>query len=45
MRQETIHKNCQQLVEERFQGRLEDLKVTDPEDENYDLCIELTEEK
>jgi len=35
MRQENIHKNCQQLVEERFQGRLEDLKVTDPEDENY----------
>jgi len=35
MRQENIHKTCQQLVEERFQGRLEDLKVTDQEDENY----------
>tara|TARA_R100000963_G_C4586695_1_gene65486 strand:+ start:288 stop:641 length:354 start_codon:yes stop_codon:yes gene_type:complete len=35
MRQENIHKTCQQLVEEQFQGRLENLKVTDPEDENY----------
>jgi len=45
MRQENIHKNCQQLVKEQFQGRLKDLKVTDPEDENYieGLCFDYVE--
>ena len=42
MRQENIQKTCQQLVQEQFEGRLEDLKVTDPDDENYieGLCFD-----
>ena len=45
MRQENIHKTCQQLVQEQFEGRLEDLKVTDPDDENYTegLCFDYVE--
>jgi hypothetical protein len=28
-------RRCKNLVQEQFEGRLEDLKVTDPDDENY----------
>jgi len=47
MRQENIHKTCQQLVQEQFEDRLEDLKVTDPDDENYieGLCFDYVEPK
>ena len=36
---------CIDLVQGHFEGRLEDLKVTDPEDENYieGLCFDYVE--
>ena len=38
---------CADLVQKNFEGRLEDLKVTDPEDENYieGLCFDYVEPK
>jgi len=37
--------SCAQLVQEQFEDRLEDLKVTDPDDENYTegLCFDYVE--
>ena len=45
MEQAKREKTCQQLVQEQFEGRLEDLKVTDPENENYieGLCFDYVE--
>jgi len=38
-------RRCKNLVQEQFEGRLEDLKVTDPDDENYieGLCFDYVE--
>ena len=38
-------KKCIDLVQGQFEGRLEDLKVTDPDDENYieGLCFDYVE--
>ena len=42
MEQAKREKSCQQLVQGELEDRLEDLKVTDPEDENYieGLCFD-----
>ena len=42
MEQAKREKSCQQLVQGEFEARLEDLKVPDPEDENYieGLCFD-----
>ena len=42
MEQAKREKSCQQLVQGEFEDRLEDLKVTAPEDENYieGLCFD-----
>ena len=42
MEQAKREKSCAQLVQGEFEDRLEDLKVTDPEDENYieGLCFD-----
>ena len=40
-------RRCKDLVQEQFEGRLEDLKVTDPDDENYieGLCFDYVDPK
>ena len=40
-------RRCKNLVQEQFEGRLEDLKVTDPDDENYieGLCFDYVDPK
>ena len=35
MKQAKIHKKCSDLVQERFEERIKDILITDPEDENY----------
>jgi len=39
--------SCADLVQKQFKGRLKDLEVTDPEDENYieGLCFDYVEPK
>ena len=45
MEQAKREKKCIDLVQGQFEGRLEDLKVTDPENENYieGLCFDYVE--
>ena len=45
MEQAKREKKCIDLVQGQFEGRLEDLKVTDPDDENYTggLCFDYVE--
>ena len=47
MPQEQRQRSCAQLVQEHFEDRLKDLKVTDPDDENYieGLCFDYVDPK
>ena len=47
MTQEQRQRSCAELVQGEFEDRLKDLKVTDPDDENYieGLCFDYVDPK